>query len=53
MTGPLERFCDELEALIDDWTDKPADDRLTIAEVVGVLECVKVMIISDMSGASE
>lgn len=36
--GPFEAFCNELDALIDKWTDKPDDDRLTYAQIVGALE---------------
>lgn len=36
--GPFETFCDELDALIDRWADKPEDDRLSRAEILGALE---------------
>ncbi len=35
--GPFERFAEELDALIDRWRVKPADDRLSAGQVVGAL----------------
>ena len=36
--GPFEQFCDELDELIDRWRDKPEDDQLSRAEVIGALQ---------------
>jgi len=41
MEGPLEKFCDDMERLIDEWRAKPEDDKLTMAQVVGAMETVK------------
>ena len=47
-TDPLERFGDELDALIRHWQDKPEDDRLTGGEIVGALEFRKHTIIQEI-----
>lgn len=38
MKSPFEIFCDELDALIDKWRDKPLDDRPSYAEYIAALE---------------
>ena len=37
MGGPLENFCSELDELVTRWRDKPLDDRLEFAQLVGAL----------------
>ena len=44
---PYARFCDELDELVDKWRDKPEDDRLTHAEVVGALEYAKFKLLGE------
>lgn len=36
--GPFGHFCDELDELIDRWREKPTDDAMSHAEVVGALQ---------------
>jgi uncharacterized protein (DUF2126 family) len=38
MDGPFETFCNELDALIQRWRDKPEDDKLSSGQVVGALQ---------------
>ena len=45
--GAFETFCDELEALVDRWREKPMDDKLTRAQVVGAMEFVQHKILSE------
>lgn len=47
--GPFSRFCDELDALMANWRDKPVDDQLSIAEIVGALEFLKLRLIAQLS----
>ena len=37
MDGPFSAFCDELDELITRWANKPEDDQLSIAEMVGAM----------------
>lgn len=39
--GPFERFCNELDALVDAWCKKPEDDRLTVGQIIGAIEFLK------------
>jgi len=42
MSNPaFDTFCDELDALIDKWRDKPEDDRLSYAEIAGALTFIQ------------
>ncbi len=38
MATPFDRFCDELDALLEHWRGKPADDQVSAAEVSGALQ---------------
>lgn len=50
--GPFARFCDELDALMVSWRDKPVDDQLSIAEIVGALEFMKLRLIAQVTLSS-
>ncbi len=39
---PQTRFLEELFELLGRWSEKPADDRITVAQLIGCLEIVKV-----------
>ncbi|MEQ8770066.1 MAG: hypothetical protein RIB60_06110 [Phycisphaerales bacterium] len=45
--GPFEKFCDEIEEVVDRWRDKPDDDQLTRAQVVGAFEFVKLKVMQE------
>lgn len=42
-----ERFADDIHEVVDRWKAKPADDQITLAELVGVLETIKFDLIRD------
>lgn len=45
--GAFEQFCDEMEEVVDRWRDKPMDDALTRAQVVGALEFIKFKVLAE------
>lgn len=45
--GPVNSFSEDLEDLIMRWMQKPEDDKLTLAEMVGVLEIHKTALMND------
>lgn len=46
-TCPFDRFCNELDALVQRWRDKPEDDRLSHGQVVGALAFCQHNLIAD------
>lgn len=48
---PVERFENELHALLDRWEEKPPDDRLSPVEIVGVLTNTATQVSLDAVGA--
>lgn len=51
--NPLEHFSDDVDTLIRLWLSKPEDDQITCAEMVGVLEVKKSMLIGAMLSSSK
>ena len=45
-TDPHDRFCDELDELVERWANKPEDDQLRISQMVGALQfkCFNMML---------